>query len=192
MLNPDRMPTQKAGPTGSLQSGEPAFLAAGKIRRPHGVRGEVLLEVYTDFPERLSANRVVYLGEKHEAFTLLGQRQHKDGLLLAFTGITTPEEAGRFRNQVLYVDAEESPELEEGEYYFHELLDMNVLDESGTLLGTLTEIIETGANDVYVVTTPSEREILLPVIPEVILAVDLDTRRMTVRLLPGLVDGEDA
>jgi len=186
------MPTKRTEPTGSHRTGEPAFLAAGKIRRPHGVHGETLLEVWSDFPERLTPNRVVYLGEKHQAVTLLSQRAHQDGLLLSFAGITTPEEVGRFRNQVLYVDAGEAPELEEGEYYFHELYDLPVVDAEGKSLGTLTEIIETGANDVYVVTTPAGKEILLPVIPEVILDVDLDSRKMTVRLLPGLVDGEEA
>ncbi len=182
------MSGKKERPAGSLKTGEPAFLAAGKVRRPHGVHGDVFVELYTDFPERLQPKKDVYLGEKHERITIRSQRPHKDGLLLGFDGFDTPEAIGRFRNQTLYVTSADSPELPEGEYYFHELLDLNVFDENETLLGTLTEIIETGANDVYVVTTPSGTEILLPSIPEVVKAVDLEARKMTVHLLPGLVE----
>jgi 16S rRNA processing protein RimM len=176
---------------GSLKSGEPAFLAAGKVRRPHGVHGEVLVELYTDFPERLRAPKTVYLGEKHEPVTINSDRPHKEGLLLGFDGFDTPEAVGRFRNQTLYVASSDSPPLSEGEYYFHELLGMSVLDENGLLLGSLTEIIETGANDVFVVTTPPGTELLLPAIPDVVLAVDLEKRKMIVHLLPGLMDGEE-
>jgi 16S rRNA processing protein RimM len=185
------MSGKKERPAGSLKSGGPAFLAAGKIRRPHGVRGEVFVELYTDFPERLSLKKAVYLGEKHEQVTISSQRSHKDGLLMGFKGYDTPEAVGRFRNQILYVASADSPQLPEGEYYFHELLDLTVLDENGLLLGNLTEIIETGANDVYVVATPSGTEILLPAIPDVILAVDLGERKMIVHLLPGLVEKAD-
>lgn len=184
------MPGKRKAPAGSLKSGEPAFLAAGKVRRPHGVRGDVLVELTTDFPERLCSPRTVYLGEKHEPLVIKNCRSHKDGLLLRFDGFETPEAVGRFRNQVLYIAAADSPQLSEGEYYFHELLDLSVMDENGVLLGALTEIIETGANDVYVVTAPSRTEILLPAIPEVILSVDVEARRMIVHLLPGLVEGE--
>lgn len=167
------------------------MLAAGKVRRPHGVRGEVFVELYTDFPERLAAKKIVYLGEMHKPVAIRSQRPHKDGLLLAFEGYDTPEAVGIFRNQVLYVPAAESPQLPAGEYYFHELLDLDVLDENSVLLGKLTEIIETGANDVYVVSAPSGSEVLLPAIPEVVLSVDLEAGRMIVHLLPGLVEIED-
>lgn len=182
------MSGKKEPPAGSLKTGEPAFLAAGKIRRPHGVRGDILLELYTDFPERLQPGKTVYLGEKHQQVTIRSQRTHKDGLLLGFDGYDTPEAAGPLRNQTLYVTREDSPELPEGEYYFHELIDLDVLEENGTRLGNLTEIIETGANDVYVVTSSSGSEILLPAIPDVIKEVDIKARRMTVHLLPGLLE----
>lgn len=177
-------------PAGSLKTGEPAFLAAGKIRRPHGVRGEVLLEIHTDFPERLQAGKTVFLGESHEQATILQQRQHQHGLLLRLAGYDTPEAAGILRNQTLYVAFEDTPELPEGEYYFHELLDLEVFREDGKKLGVLSEIIETGANDVYVVTTPSGSEILLPAIQDVILSVSLEEQKMTVHLLPGLIEDD--
>jgi 16S rRNA processing protein RimM len=177
----------KEKPAGSPTAGEPAFLVVGKVRRPHGVHGEVVAEIFTDFPERLRPKSAIYLGEKHVKLIIASQRPHNEGLLLGFKGITTPEKAGRYRNQILSIAESEASELPKGEFYFHDLLDMEVVDEAGNLLGTLTEILETGANDVYVVTDSAGRELLLPAISEVVLDVDLDTKTMKVRLLPGLV-----
>jgi 16S rRNA processing protein RimM len=109
---------------------------------------------------------------------------------LGFENITTPEEAGRYRNQVLSILTSEAHALQEGEYYFHDLLGLRVINETGKSLGTLTEIMETGANDVYIVTDPAGTELLIPAIPDVVLDVDLNAKKMMVRLLPGLMDDE--
>jgi 16S rRNA processing protein RimM len=185
------MPGHAKRPAGSPAVGGPAFLAVGKVRRPHGVTGDVLVEVYTDFPERLQPKAVVYAGEAHIPLTIQRQRIHNDGILMAFDGYTTPEQVGRFRNQSLYIAVAEAVELPEGEFYYHELLDLSVLDESGKLLGKVTEIMQTGANDVYVVTDEAGHEILLPAIADVVLDVDLDLKTMKVHLLPGLVEDGD-
>ncbi|HEX7540605.1 MAG TPA: ribosome maturation factor RimM [Anaerolineales bacterium] len=177
-------------PAGPPTAGGPAFLVVGKVRRPHGVHGKVVAEIYTDFPERLSPKKAIYLGEKHTRLVITNQRPHNEGLLLGFEGVTTPDQAGRYRNQILSIAAVETSKLPEGEFYFHELLDLEVVDEAGNLLGTLTDILETGANDVYMVTGSSGRELLLPAISEVVLDVDLDKKTMKVHLLPGLVDEE--
>lgn len=96
----------------------PAFLAVGRIRRPHGLRGEVLLEVYTDFPERLRPGKVVYAGERHERLVIRQARAHREGLLLAFEEFHTPEEIERFRNWILYIATEDAAPLAEGDYYY--------------------------------------------------------------------------
>jgi 16S rRNA processing protein RimM len=185
------MPEHAELPAGSPAAGEPAFLAVGKVRRPHGVTGYVLVEIYTDFPERLRPQAMVYAGEQHLPLTIKQQRSHNDGVLLAFEGFSTPEQVGRFRNQILYIKSSETEGLPAGEYYFHELLGLCALDENDELLGEVTEIMETGANDVYVVTNDSGRELLLPAIPEVVLNVDLVSKSMKVHLLPGLLDNGD-
>ena len=185
------MPGHAERPAGSPAAGEPAFLAVGKVRRPHGVAGDVLVEIYTDFPERLQTKATIYAGEKHIPLTILRQRSHNDGVLIAFDGFTTPEQVGRFRNQILYIERADAAELPEGEYYFHELVGLSVTDETGELLGKVTEIVETGANDVYVVTNDTGQELLLPAIPDVILNVDLVSKSMKVHLLPGLLDTGD-
>ncbi|MBN2386833.1 MAG: 16S rRNA processing protein RimM [Anaerolineales bacterium] len=182
------MPEDVERQAGSPTAGEPAFLIVGKVRRPHGVRGDVLVEICTDFPERLAPGTLVYLGKDRLPLTIENQRPHKDGLLILFAGLTTPEQAGLYRNQNLYVPAEDRPALPEGEYYHHQLIGLRVLDESGQALGVLHEILETGANDVYVLAAEAGKEILLPAIAETILDVDLDAGVMKVHLLPGLLD----
>jgi 16S rRNA processing protein RimM len=184
------MSADKKRPAGSPTAGGPAYLAAGKVRRPHGVHGEMVVEIYTDFPERLQPGKTVYIGAEHTCMTVASQRSHNEGLLLGFEGITTPEQASRYRNQVLSISASDAQELPDGVYFFHELLGLNVTDESDRALGTLTEIIKTGANDVYVVTDAAGVELLLPAIPEVVLNVDLDEKTMKVHVLPGLMDDE--
>jgi len=184
------MPGRAERPAGSPAAGEPAFLEVGKIRRPHGVRGDVLVEVHTDFPERLRPKAEVFIGEDHIPLRICRRRIHNDGLLLAFEQYTTPEQVGRFRNQIVYTSRNQAPELGEGEYFQYQLMDLTVEDEAGQPLGKITGILETGANDVYEVTDASGREILLPAIAEVILAVDLEQKKMRVHLLPGLLENE--
>ena len=179
-------------PAGSPTAGEPDFLAVGKVRRPHGVRGDVLVEIYTDFPERLQPRKMIYAGERHLRLTISRRRAHNDGLLLAFEGFATPEEVGQFRNQTLYVAQADVPELPEDEYYQYELLGLRVEDETGKPLGTLTEVIQTGANDVYVVTGENGSELLLPAIRGVILDVNMAAKTMRVHLLPGLIEEESS
>ncbi|MCS7009786.1 MAG: ribosome maturation factor RimM [Anaerolineales bacterium] len=187
--NPEKMNNARVS-AGSPNQSEPAFVAVGKIRRPHGVRGDVLVELYTDFPERLVPKKVLYLGESHQRVVVRRRRSHREGLLLAFEDYDTPEAVGEFRNQILYVATHDLPPLPEGEYYFHELIGLAVEDETGRFLGRLEQILETGANDVYVVVPASGREILLPAIEEVILSVDRENRKMVVHLLPGLLEEE--
>ncbi len=149
------------------------------------------MEIYTDFPERLQPKTVVYAGEERTPLTIRSCRAHNAGLLLAFQGMTTPEEVGIYRNQVLYVSTAGRPALPEGEYYHDELLGLSVEDEHQTPLGLLTEIMQTGANDVYVVTDADGQELLLPAIPEVVLDIDLKRKTIKVHLLPGLLSETD-
>ncbi|CAG0997039.1 Ribosome maturation factor RimM [Anaerolineales bacterium] len=180
------MPARTQQTPGS-PAGEPVHLAIGFLRRPHGVQGEIIMDIHTDFPERIKSGRKVLVGEKHQPLMLDTVRPHADGLLVSFHGVDTPEDAGKFRNQWVYVKATEVPPLPEGQRYQYELIGLDVVDDAGNSLGKLVEILETGANDVYVVRDESGKEILLPVIPSVILNRDMDRRLLTVHLLDGLV-----
>ena len=156
------------------------------------MRGEILMDVLTDFPERLQPGAMVYVGEAHQPMTISGRRVHADGLLIAFRGVAAREEAGQFRNQYVYVLAANRPPLPEGEYYHHQLIGLQVMDEKGKVLGVLAEVLETGANDVYVVRRMQGGEVLLPAIPSVVLEVNLARRQMRVHLLPGLDEDRES
>lgn len=181
----------KAGTPGSPSSGEPFYLAVGMLRRPHGVLGDLLMEVYTDFPERIQPGMEVLLGAAHLPMILDRVRPHNDGLLVGFGPVDTPEAAGKFRNMLVSVSAKNRPALAEGEFYHHQLVGLRVETDSGTSLGLLTEIMVTGANDVYVVTDEAGHELLLPAIEPVILNIDLAAGILRVHLIPGLVESQD-
>jgi len=183
-------PPAKAGKSGSPSKGEPVYLAVGLLRRPHGVHGEILMEVYTDFPERLEDGTTVFLGAKHKPATIRHIRHHNEGLLFSFEGVDTPESAGLLRKQLVYVKTATRPALPAGQYYHHQMIGMTVVDDSGNELGRLTEIIQTGANDVYVVLSGTGKELLLPSIKQVVLDVDVESNRMIVHLIPGLLEEE--
>ena len=178
------MPAQQQS-SGS-PAGEPVYLVIGYLRRPHGVRGEIIMDLHTDFPQRIKSGRKVLIGEQHQPFTLDTVRPHSDGLLVSIRGVDTPEEVGKYRNQWVYVKASDVPPLPEGKHYQYELIDLDVVDENGNPLGKLVEILETGANDVYVIRDGSGKEILLPAIPSVILDLDMSQRTLRVHLLEGL------
>lgn len=169
-------------------SGESIYLAIGFLRRPHGVSGEIIMDLHTDFPNRIKAGRKVYIGEKYETATFSSVREHGQGLLVRLQGFDTPEAVGRFRNHWVYVRASEVPPLPEGQHYKYELVGLSVVEDTGKPLGELVEILETGANDVYIIRDETGKEILLPAIPPVILEVDMNTRVMKVHLIDGLVD----
>ena len=166
--------------------GEPVYLTVGFLRRPHGVHGEIVMDMHTDFPERMISGRKLLVGEEYKPMTLAGARPHQKGMIVKFKGIETPEEAGQFRNQWVYIRTKDAPKLPEGQVYQHELIGFQVVDENENRLGELLEILETGANNVYVVKDESGRELLLPAIPSVVLDIDLERRVMRVHVLEGL------
>jgi 16S rRNA processing protein RimM len=172
--------------TSGSPNGEPVYLTVGFLRRPHGLRGEIVMDLHTDFPERLKRGRKLLVSDDHQPLTIEGVREHQKGVLIKFKGIDTPEDAGTFRNQWVYVNAKDVPPLPAGQIYQYELFGFQVLDETGNVLGELVEIIETGANNVYVVRDGSGHELLLPAIPSVILELDTVRRLMRVHLLEGL------
>jgi 16S rRNA processing protein RimM len=173
-------------PSGSPISGEPEFLAVGRLRRPFGLRGEIFMEVLTDFPERLKPGLRVFVGPQHSSLHIRSCRWHRNRLLIAFEGYTNRDEIGELRNQNVTVLTSERPELPEGEYYHHQIIGLRVLTEEGEQLGRLAEILETGANDVYIVRNETGGEILLPAIETVIVSIDLARDEILVNLIPGL------
>lgn len=173
-------------------SGEPEFLAVGLLRKPHGLHGEMVMSVWTDFPERLQPGMKVFVGEEHQNLNIHSVRWHRQDLLISFQDYSNPEEIGVLRNQVLFVHRDAIPPLDEDEYYFHELIGLQVVQhESGESIGIITDILETGANDVFVVRGKNGQEILIPDIDEVILEINIENQEIRIQSLPGLFTEED-
>lgn len=160
----------------------PERLVIGRIATPHGTRGEVRMSIVASQPDGLRALRTVYIGEDqvpHQVRRIHLIASGKEAIL-RLAALANPEEAAELRGERVWADLTALPALPENEYYHYQLLGLDVADEAGMILGRLSEIIETGANDVYVVRGPAG-EVLLPAIAGVILTVDLDEGRMTVR-----------
>lgn len=159
------------------------YIAVGYVRRPRGKYGELSVEPLTEIPDRFAPGATLLAGGR--PYTILTSRPHRGAILIEFEGIASPEQAERLRGLVLEIPEAELGALEEDRYYRFQLIGMEVVDGEGNALGRLEEILETGANDVYVV-RDAESELLVPAIDTVIKDIDVEGRRMTVELIAGL------
>lgn len=174
--------------TGSSPSDEPVFVLIGKFRRPHGIRGEVRMTVLTDFPELISPGQVIYAGERYSAYTVREIRWHGGDILVSLKELPDRTAVEIFRNVMVYMKSEDMPELPEGDYFIHQLVGMEVITDQGEKLGTLKEILITGANDVYLVESPEGKELLIPAIEDVVLNINQDSGQILVHIISGLLD----
>lgn len=166
---------------------ETDFIVIGQITKPHGVRGEVRVMPHTDEPERFTWLEHVYVGETSPKKMAVEQaRVHQGMVLLKLTAVSDRLAAESLRGEWLMVPEDEALPLEEGEYFLYELEGLEVYTTEGELLGILTSVIETRANNVFVVQDEQGKELLLPDTDEVVQDIDFDNGRMTVTLLPGL------
>jgi len=166
---------------------EPAFLVVGRIRRSHGIRGEVVMELISDFPERIRIGTVLFIGDNHTPVRVLSRRMHSEGMLILFENYSSPESHDSLRNQWVFVRANDRPPLPEGEYYHHQIIGLSVVSDTGQELGTVIDIIETGANEVYIIRPETGPELLIPAIPSVIQEISLEKAVLQIHLLPGLL-----
>jgi 16S rRNA processing protein RimM len=181
------MAVGKKGPESDPGARQPAeYLAVGRILRPHGIRGELLLEAAPDLVGMLSVGGKIYLGPDRTPATILSLRTHAENYLLLVKGTVDRSSADRYRGTVVYVRSQSAPPLPPHVFYHWQIVGLEVQTEAGEILGKIAEILQTGANDVYVVRDEAGAEVLLPAIEPVILKVDLDGKRMLVRLIPGL------
>ena len=166
------------------------FLQVGVITATHGIRGEVKVFPTTDDPERFLDLETVYLdtGREKKLLTISSVKFFKQFVILKFKGIDNINDIERYKGCSLYVTREDAIPLEEDEYYIADLQGMQMYTEDGELFGTLRDVMETGANDVYIVDSKEHGEVLIPAIHDCILDVDLDEQKMTIHLLPGLID----
>lgn len=170
--------------SGLLNNSKPAFLAVAKIYRPHGLNGEVSVELLTDFPERLIKGKQVYIGKNRFPTKIDTIRKMDKKYLISFVNHHSRDSVGSFRNEIVYTRDKDLPVLTDNEYYHHDLIGMSVFSIEEKEIGVLIEIILTGANDVYVIKPHNQdaKEILIPAIKSVVKTVDTENKKMTVKL----------
>ena len=166
------------------------FLLVGKIVSAFGVRGQMRVRAYTDRVDHLCRNiRALYLGSKYQKWRLKHIFEHKPGLLIiSLEGVTSRNEAEALRNTDVSILEKDAAPLEEGEYFIHELNELQVVTESGEVIGHVSDVLETGANEVLVVTRPGQKEALIPMIHDVVKELDIEGKRVVVELIDGLIE----
>lgn len=174
-----------ASPSSFPHSDEVTHLVIGRVVSVRGLGGELKVQIETEDPNRFMDLETVYLGKRLERFAVRGARLFKGQALLKLVGIPDRTAAEAWVGSEMYVHIDDALPLDEGQFYVQQLYGLSVETEEGESLGEIDDVIVTGANDVYVV-KGNGPELLLPAIPEVILDIDLDAERVTVRLLPGL------
>ena len=163
------------------------FLEAGQIVGTHGVRGEVRVQSWCDSPEIFASLKTLYWDAAGTQPVRVKSRVHKNLALAKLEGVDTVQDASVLRGRILYLN---SRDLDLGDRYFiQDLVGLSVVDaDSGTVYGELTDVSNTGANDIYHMRTPDGREILIPVIPDIIRRVDIDGGRIAICPMKGLFD----
>ncbi|MCR5703067.1 MAG: ribosome maturation factor RimM [Eubacterium sp.] len=166
------------------------YFRVGVIANTHGVRGEVKVYPTTDDLKRFNDLKEVLLDTKKEKKILhvTGVKYFKNMAILRFAEFDNMDQVIPLKGMDLLVERENAIPLEEGEYYIADIIGSRVVTDTNEELGTLTEVLQTGANDVYVVKTESGKEVLLPVIEECVLNRDLENKLVTVHLMKGLLD----
>lgn len=166
------------------------LLQVGIITSAHGVRGEVKVYPTTDDPRRFRRLKEVVLdtGKEKMNLEIEGVKFFKQFVILKFKGLDNINDIEKYRQKSLYVTRKNAVRLQRDEYFIADLIGLKVQDEDGKELGTVKDVIETGANDVYEVEMADGKSLLLPAIKQCILNVDVENGTMQVHVLEGLLD----
>lgn len=172
-------------PVAPAASRGPNFLVIGRILGAVGTQGDLRARVLTDFPERFTQLSTIHVGDNLKPYRIQLVKLEEGTVLLKLSSIDTASAATALRNADLHVPIEEAVHLPADQFYWHQIIGLEVWTESGRSLGAVSDVLRTGSNDVYIVGRGA-RELLIPAIEDVVRDIDLSGRRMTVRLLPGL------
>lgn len=163
------------------------YLEAGKIVTVHGIKGEVKIMPYCDSAELFCEFDRFFIGKERNEIIVERSRVQKNMVIAKLEGIDSPEAAEKLRNKMLFMHRDDL-ELDDDTYFIQDLIGMQVKNaDTDELYGKITDVMQTGANDVYVI-RGEKREYLVPAIPEVVISTDIDENIMTIRPLEGLFD----
>ena len=165
------------------------FFQVGVITSTHGLKGEVKVYPTTDYPERFEEIKEVLLdtGRSKMVLEIQSVRYFKNQVILKFKGINDINDIEKYKQCSLWVTRENATPLYEDEYYIADLIGCKVHLEDGSEFGELVQVMQTGANDVYVINMKDGREVLIPAIKDCILDVDIEAQKMVIHLLDGLL-----
>ncbi|MEN2766471.1 ribosome maturation factor RimM [Ornithinibacillus xuwenensis] len=170
---------------------EEKLYTVGKIINTHGIRGDVKVLRISDFEERFEIGNTLYLVTDNTVvreLTIDGHRVHKGFDLLHFKNLNNINDVEHFKESHLKIPESKLTELDENEFYYHEVIGSEVFTNDGKLLGVIKEILAPGANDVWVIKQPKGKDILIPYIEEVVLEVDVDEKRIVIEPMEGLLE----
>lgn len=167
-------------------------LKVGKIVNTHSLKGEVKVISSTDFEEeRFKKGSKLLITRGNQLIrevVVESYRNHKNFLLVKFEGIDSVEEAEKLKNLQIKIDSDEVGELEENEFYFHQIIGCEVFDENDKNLGEIIDILTPGANDVWVIKGENGKEILIPYIEDVVKKIDITSKKVNIEVMEGLID----
>ena len=161
------------------------FIEFGKITSAHGIKGEMKIYPYTDDIENILKLKKLYINSTE--YSINSIKFHKNMFIAKLKGINTIEEVERYRNVAVYRQLDKEEILDEDTYYIKDLINLTVYLENGEKFGILKDVFQTGANDVYVIKTMDNTEVLIPAIKDVVKDIDILGRKMTIKLMEGLV-----
>lgn len=164
-------------------------LQVGVISSTHGIRGEVKVFPTTEDANRFKKLKKVTLdtGKEQLDLEIQGVKFFKQFVIVKFKGIDHINDIEKYKGMSLYVDRQNAVKLQKDEYFIADLIEMQVFTEDGRAFGTLIDVLETGANEVYVIQSKEHGEVLVPAIKQCILNIDVEARKMTIHLLDGLI-----
>ena len=166
------------------------FLQIGVISSTHGIKGEVKVFPTTDDVNRFQKLKEMYLDTGKEKITLHPEsvKFFKQFVILKFKEYNNINDVEQFRQKSLWVDRQNAIKLQKDEYFIADLIGMKVITDEDETLGVLKDVLQTGANDVYVVKKNDSKEVLLPAIKECVLKVDVEAGEVLVHMMPGLLE----
>ncbi|MGZ3637935.1 MAG: ribosome maturation factor RimM [Ktedonobacterales bacterium] len=164
------------------------WVVVGEFVGPFGIHGEVKLRPITDFPERFERTPTLYVGDKHVPYRVEQAHMHKQLVLLRLAGITDVDAAEQLRGAQVWIPATELTPLQEDQFYLHDVVGLRVQHVNGRPLGVVTDVVSTGASELFVIRDPQGKEVLLPVVKSFVKQIDLAQGIILVDPIPGLFD----
>ncbi|MEG6615313.1 ribosome maturation factor RimM [Peptococcaceae bacterium 1198_IL3148] len=166
------------------------YITIGEIVNTQGIKGEVRVLPQTDFPERFKELNEVLIYHQNQRFTyqITSARQHKQFIIIKFAEVTDMNGAEKLKGALMQITPDQLVSLPKDNYYIFEIVGLDVYTTAGEKLGSLKQVLKTGANDVYVVKPPTGADILVPALKQVVKEINIEANRMVVELPEGLLD----